>query len=180
MTDLTDDALDKLVARLTWAAGIDQAEYPFPLCNEATAVITALRQREAEAVAGAIEAAATISQNRWAWCKKRAGFLYEMDYAEAKVDARSVSARGDEADAIAAEIRALHTDATRAALDRVRAEGMREAAAWHEERAKDEDALSSKYRGGSNPWFAHVQMAKIHRDSASAILAAADKLEGKP
>ena len=53
MTDLTDDALDKLVARLTWAAGIDQAEYPFPLCNEAAAVITALRQREAEAVAGA-------------------------------------------------------------------------------------------------------------------------------
>ena len=35
--------------------------------------------------------------------------------------------------------------------------------------AKDEAALSKKYRGGSNPWFAHVQKAKMYEDCAAAI-----------
>lgn len=43
MTHPTDEELDALVKRLTWAAGIDQAEYPFPMCNEAADAITALR-----------------------------------------------------------------------------------------------------------------------------------------
>ncbi|CAB4157923.1 hypothetical protein UFOVP681_55 [uncultured Caudovirales phage] len=55
-----------------------------------------------------------------------------------------------------------------------RAEALKEAAAYHEIMAADEDALSSKYRGGSNPWFAHVQAAKWHRKHAAAILALTD------
>lgn len=53
----------------------------------------------------------------------------------------------------------------------VRAGALKEAAAYHESMAADEDALSAKYRGGSNPWFAHVQAAKWHREHAAAILA---------
>lgn len=56
-----------------------------------------------------------------------------------------------------------------------REQGIMLAVTWHEERAKDEDALSTKYRGGSNPWFAHVQAAKMHRECAAAIRAG-----GKP
>lgn len=40
-------------------------------------------------------------------------------------------------------------------------------------KAEDEHALSQKYRGGSNPWFAHVQRAKMYAEDAAAILALA-------
>ena len=53
----------------------------------------------------------------------------------------------------------------------IREAALREAASYHELLAADEDALSAKYRGGSNPWFAHVQRASWHREHASAILA---------
>ena len=53
----------------------------------------------------------------------------------------------------------------------IRAAALVEAAGWHDEREKDELALSNKYRGGSSPWFAHCQMAKFHRESAAAIRA---------
>ena len=53
----------------------------------------------------------------------------------------------------------------------IRETALREAASYHELLAADEDALSAKYRGGSNPWFAHVQRASWHREHASAILA---------
>ena len=53
----------------------------------------------------------------------------------------------------------------------IREAALREAASYHEVMAADEDALSAKYRGGSSPWFAHVQRAEWHREHASAILA---------
>ena len=58
-----------------------------------------------------------------------------------------------------------------ASAEDVRAGALKEAAAYHESMAADEDALSARYRGGSNPWFAHVQAAKWHREHAAAILA---------
>lgn len=61
MTHPTDEELDALVKRLTWAAGIDQAEYPFPLCNEAAAALTALRAQLAEVQA---ERAFTVSDGQ--------------------------------------------------------------------------------------------------------------------
>ena len=79
------------------------------------------------------------------------------------------------AHAIRAIIRAIPTvqpDAREAAL--------REAASYHEGMAYDEDALSKKYRGGSNPWFAHVQKANWHREHASAMLALIDKPAVQP
>jgi hypothetical protein len=45
------------------------------------------------------------------------------------------------------------------------------AAIWHDEREADEQALSAKYRGGSNPWFSHIQQAKFHKEAASEIRA---------
>lgn len=53
----------------------------------------------------------------------------------------------------------------------IREAALREAASYHEVMAADEDALSAKYRGGSSPWFAHIQRAEWHREHASAILA---------
>ena len=62
--------------------------------------------------------------------------------------------------------------ATIAAMIDEAVQAEREACAvMFEELAKDEDALSDKYRGGSNPWFAHVQTAKMNRRSAAAIRA---------
>ena len=78
-------------------------------------------------------------------------------------------------------LRALTPADAKAALDRMlrdaRARGMREAADHHDEMAEEQDALSSKYRSGSNPWFAHVQTAKWHREQAAAILSRAKDME---
>jgi len=103
--------------------------------------ITALRQREAEAVAGAIEAAEQC--------------VFRARVGEADNDLRS----------IIYNIRALHTDATRAALDRAKAEGMRDAA-----NICDELAI-----GYANHKGVPLALSDARRD----ILAAADKLEGK-
>jgi hypothetical protein len=69
------------------------------------------------------------------------------------------------------EIQYTRTDLIAAMIEEaVQAE--REACAvMFDELAKDEDALSDKYRGGSNPWFAHVQTAKMKRRCAAAIRA---------
>jgi rubrerythrin len=44
-------------------------------------------------------------------------------------------------------------------------------AAMFDEIAKDEDALSDNYRGGSNPWLRRIQAAKRYRGNAAAIRA---------
>jgi hypothetical protein len=44
-------------------------------------------------------------------------------------------------------------------------------AVMFDEIAKDEDALSDNYRGGSNPWLRHIHSAKRHRANAAAIRA---------
>ena len=72
-------------------------------------------------------------------------------------------------DPVAEAIRALPAVQPDAAA--IREAALREAASYHELLAADEDALSAKYRGGSSPWFAHVQRAEWHREHASAILA---------
>ena len=101
MTDLTDEALDKLVARLQ-DDGLGFGIGPALLSQSAAAVINALRQREVQSVARAVAAVIEEAADRM-----DAGFSYNAGN----------------------RVRALHTDATRAALDKVRAEGMREAAA---------------------------------------------------
>jgi hypothetical protein len=53
----------------------------------------------------------------------------------------------------------------------IREAALREAADYHKSRAEDELSLSSMYRGGSNPWFEHMQRAKLHKECATAILA---------
>ena len=137
MTDLTDEALDALITKLgmihEWKVGV-----------EAAAVITALRQREAEAVAGAIEAAAHLVS----------ATAYTSNGGRRSLEPVSKWLEGQDMHhaTIATAIRALHTDATRAALDRAKAEGMREAARL---------------------------IPPAVSGAASIILAAADKLEGK-
>ena len=177
MTDLTDEALDALVKLLN--------ERPYRMGGEsndemklrrqsdrerAAAAITALRQREATAVAGAIEAAANA-------CDKQAVVFASPDYAGPSLIA--ASSERFACNSCATAIRALHTDATRAALDRVRAEEMREAAAWHIRQA--DAAMGALHCGSENSEFrAAGRLNDMHRDAASAILAAANKLEGKP
>ena len=159
MTDLTNDALDALVARLH-DDGLGFGIGPALLSQSAAVTITAMRQREATAVAGAIEAAAHVADR--------------FDLSIMSTNPADMAAR-----TIAATIRAMHTDATRAALDRVRAEGMREAAAWHIRQA--DAAMGALHCGSENSEFrAAGRLNDMHRDAASAILAAADKLGGKP
>jgi hypothetical protein len=86
----------KAAAQADYAARIIAALNP--------AAITAML---AEARNDALREAAAKAQNRWAIRKEHADHLYEMDYPEAKIDSRTVSAQGDEAEMIAAEIRAL-------------------------------------------------------------------------
>ena len=151
MTDLTDDALDVLAARLN--------ERPYRIGSEsndemklrrqsdrerAAAVITALRQREAEAVAGAIEAAAHLVS--------ATAYTSNGDRRSLEPVSKGLEGQDMHHATIATAIRALHTDATRAALDRAKAEGMREAARL---------------------------IPPAVSGAASIILAAADKLEGK-
>ena len=143
MTDLTDDALDVLAARLTSPPfGTETSERN--LMEQAAAIITALRQREAEAVAGAIEAAAHLVS----------ATAYTSNGGRRSLEPVSKWLEGQDMHhaTIATAIRALHTDATRAALDRAKAEGMREAARL---------------------------IPPAVSGAASIILAAADKLEGK-
>ena len=172
MTDLTDDALDKLVAELRDACPATQDmnhTVQGDMLYEAAAAITALRQREATAVAGAIEAAANA-------CDKQAVVFASPDYAGPSLIA--ASSERFACNSCATAIRALHTDATRAALDRVRAEEMREAAAWHIRQA--DAAMGALHCGSENSEFrAAGRLNDMHRDAASAILAAANKLEGK-
>jgi hypothetical protein len=59
------------------------------------------------AVALAYQRAADRARNRWALRKEHADKLYEMDYPEANIDSKTVSAKADEAEAIADEILAL-------------------------------------------------------------------------
>ncbi len=60
-----------------------------------------------EARVNALREAAAIARNRWAICKEHADHLYELDYPEAKIDSKTVSAKGDEAESISDEILAL-------------------------------------------------------------------------
>lgn len=120
MTDLTDDALDALVARLH-DNGLGFGIGPALLSQSAAAIITALRQREATAVAGAIEAAAHLVS--------ATAYTSNGDRRSLEPVSKGLEGQDMHHATIATAIRALHTDATRAALDRVRAEGMREAAA---------------------------------------------------
>ena len=156
MTDLTDEALDALVARIVKITGYEHASRDQCLlgCDLGTismgdvadlcAAITALRQREAEAVAGAIEAAAHLVS--------ATAYTSNGDRRSLEPVSKGLEGQDMHHATIATAIRALHTDATRAALDKVRAEGMREAARL---------------------------IPPAVSGAASIILAAADKLEGK-
>ena len=84
---------------------------------------------------------------------------------EASLDA--LAAYGQAADAHAAQL------AAEAKLATARGEALEEAARYHDKCEADEIAVSAKYRGGSNPWFAHVQSAKWHANDAAAIRALA-------
>ena len=61
-------------------------------------------------VKAAMEGAAERAQRRWVLRMEHADRLYEMDYPEAKIDAKNVRAKADEAGGIAEEIRALASD----------------------------------------------------------------------
>ena len=63
-----------------------------------------------DVVMAALERAAERAQRRWELRKEHADKLYEMDYKEAKIDSKTVSAKADEAESIANEIRALAAD----------------------------------------------------------------------
>jgi len=77
-----------------------------------------LHRAEVEAaVVRALEAAVEKAVRRWEIRREHADKIAEMDYAEAHIDAKTVSAKADEAEMIAAEIRALATDP--AALERI-------------------------------------------------------------
>lgn len=69
--------------------------------TEQTAALDTIR---AEAREQGMREAAEIASNRWAVRKEHAARLYEMDYAEAKIDAKTVGAKGDEAESIAEQI----------------------------------------------------------------------------
>jgi hypothetical protein len=70
----------------------------------------AQRQQEQAIVRAALERAAERAQRRWALRREHADRLYEMDYPEAKIDAKTVGAKADEAEGIAEEILALASD----------------------------------------------------------------------
>lgn len=112
----------------------------FKLCREAADRIEQLEAaltRANAAAAAAYEVAAKRADNRWALRKEHADRIYEMDYREAKIDAKTVSAKADEAQSIADEIRALATPDQTAALDKLIAEAvdasLKQAAFWVEE-----------------------------------------------
>ena len=65
------------------------------------------RARDEAIVRAAWERAAERAQRRWVLRMEHADRLYEMDYPEAKIDAKNVRAKADEAGGIAEEIRAL-------------------------------------------------------------------------
>jgi hypothetical protein len=86
---------------------------------------------------------------------------------------------GQAAEAYDARIKAeAERDALALRVQRARDDALEEAAHWHDERAADEMAISSKYRSGSNPWFAHIQNAKAHGEYAAAIRALRGATEG--
>jgi hypothetical protein len=91
-TDERDEAHAKAAAQADYTARIIAALDP-----EALAKIRADALREA----------AERAQNRWAIRKEHAAALYEMDYPEALIDSKTVSAKGDEAESIANEILAM-------------------------------------------------------------------------
>jgi hypothetical protein len=102
--------------------GLERAE-------KAEADLATARAETAMAYAAAAERAA----RRWAIRKEHADKLYEMDYPEAAIDSRTVSAKADEAESIAEEIRALApahaTEALAAYRKAVRVQALREAMA---------------------------------------------------
>ena len=77
------------------------------LTNRAARRIEELEAREEAIVRAALESAAERAQRRWALRREHADRLYEMDYPEAKIDAKTVGAKADEAEGIAEEILAL-------------------------------------------------------------------------
>jgi hypothetical protein len=97
--------------------------------DKLTAALATARAETAMAYAAAAERAA----RRWAIRKEHADKLYEMDYPEAAIDSRTVSAKADEAESIAEEIRALApahaTEALAAYRKAVRVQALREAMA---------------------------------------------------
>ena len=101
------------------------------------------------------------------------GYGQKMRDATVKAEKRDWQSMLFAAVDIGAAIRALPAVSAKHdfAQPDAREAALREAASYHELLAADEDALSAKYRGGSSPWFAHVQRASWHREHASAILA---------
>ena len=180
MTDLTDEALDALVKllneRLYRMGGESNDEMKLRHQSDrerAAAAITALRQREAEAVAGAIEAAAHLVS----------ATAYTSNGGRRSLELVSKWLEGQDMHhaTIATAIRSLHTDATRAALDKVRAEGMREAARIALGKAPlSEETVQSLGAAQIMNNLLTVGRSRAFHDASSAILAAADKLEGKP
>lgn len=120
--------------------------------------ITALRQREAEAVAGAIEAAAHLVS--------ATAYTSNGDRRSLEPVSKGLEGQDMHHATISTAIRSLHTDATRAALDRVRAEGMRAAVEIAHRMASTDANMNRTWRAGCE-------------DVAEAIHRAADKLEGK-
>ena len=59
----------------------------------------------------ALREAAAIATARWAARRERADHLAELDYPEAMIDAKTVSAKADEAEMIAGQILALIDEA---------------------------------------------------------------------
>lgn len=97
---MTNEELDALVQRLTWAAGIDQAEYPFPLCNDAADAITTLRAQLAEVRAEL----AFVTENRNNWQDTATRRWFRAEEALARADrAEAERAAQIEADAGIAE-----------------------------------------------------------------------------
>ena len=155
MTDLTDEYLCALQDALLSGEQADmdgcRVKVSRQACEEAAATITALRQREATAVAGAIEAAG--------------------DHLQRLADEVWPSGNRTE---LADSVRTLHTDATRAALDRAKAEGMRAAAGI----AQDCDTLGESYQYHELTEAGRVARSKVNEIVGAIQRAAADKLEG--
>jgi hypothetical protein len=102
-------------------------------------------------------------ENGWKWSTPLGAYGWECNPSLAKAAAQ--------ADYTARIFAALDPEALARRRDEA-AQAEREACAvMFDEIAKDEDALSDNYRGGSNPWLRHINAAKRYRANAAAIRA---------
>ena len=181
MTDTTTQAVAKLQEMVRYhdlrASTGAVVEMLYLLATERDALAAQLAAAEASAREASLDALAAYGQAADAHAAQLAA---EKSRDEWRNDLRALEAAivgdtGLSAMLVATQARLFkpRAEAAEQRLATARGEALEEAARYHDKCEADEIAVSAKYRGGSNPWFAHVQSAKWHANDAAAIRALA-------